>query len=76
MTGLASGARASDALCGRDARAPNPGEALAVARRMVVKIGSALLVAEDGEIRHGWLATLADDVTRCRARGQGRLTPK
>ncbi|HEY3911895.1 MAG TPA: glutamate 5-kinase [Stellaceae bacterium] len=45
-------------------------EALAGARRLVVKIGSALLVAEDGEIRHGWLATLADDVARCRARGQ------
>jgi len=45
-------------------------EALAAARRLVVKIGSALLVAEDGEIRRAWLDLLADDVARCRARGQ------
>ena len=40
------------------------------ARRLVVKIGSALLVDEDGEIRRAWLDALADDVARCRARGQ------
>jgi glutamate 5-kinase len=45
-------------------------EALAAARRLVVKVGSALLVAEDGEIRRQWLDLLADDVARCRARGQ------
>jgi glutamate 5-kinase len=45
-------------------------EALAAARRLVVKIGSALLVADNGEIRRAWLATLAEDVARCRARGQ------
>jgi glutamate 5-kinase len=45
-------------------------EALAAARRLVVKIGSALLVADNGEIRHGWLDLLAEDVARCRARGQ------
>ena len=45
-------------------------EALAAARRLVVKIGSSLLVAERGEIRGAWLAALADDVARCRARGQ------
>ncbi|HXC91803.1 MAG TPA: glutamate 5-kinase [Stellaceae bacterium] len=45
-------------------------EALAAARRLVVKVGSALLVAEDGEIRRQWLDRLADDVARCRARGQ------
>ncbi len=50
--------------------APSPGEALAGARRLVVKIGSALLVADNGEIRRDWLETLADDVARCRARGQ------
>ena len=50
--------------------APAPGEALAGARRLVVKIGSALLVDDDGDIRHGWLDRLADDVARCRARGQ------
>ncbi len=52
------------------AGAPTPAAALAAARRFVVKIGSALLVAERGEVRQGWLDTLADDVARCRARGQ------
>jgi len=50
--------------------APTPAEALAGARRLVVKIGSALLAADSGEIRRGWLAALADDVARCHARGQ------
>lgn len=57
-------------LCKRDLCIPDPAEALAGARRLVVKIGSALLVADSGEIRRGWLDTLADDVARCRARGQ------
>jgi glutamate 5-kinase len=43
---------------------------LVAAKRLVVKIGSALLVREDGEIRRGWLDTLVADVARCRARGQ------
>ena len=47
-----------------------PAQALAAARRVIVKIGSSLLVAERGEIRGAWLAALADDVARCRARGQ------
>jgi glutamate 5-kinase len=47
-----------------------PAQALTAARRLVVKIGSALLVGERGEIRGMWLAALADDVARCRARGQ------
>ena len=50
--------------------APSAASALAGARRLVVKIGSALLVAEDGEVRRPWLDLLADDVARCRARGQ------
>ncbi len=45
-------------------------ETLARARRLVVKIGSALLVGEGGEIRRGWLDALAGDVACCRARGQ------
>jgi len=49
---------------------PGPAEALAGARRLVVKIGSALLVDDGGEIRRGWLETLVGDVARCRARGQ------
>ncbi|HJU20640.1 MAG TPA: glutamate 5-kinase, partial [Stellaceae bacterium] len=36
----------------------------------MVKIGSALLVADNGEIRRLWLDALAGDVARCRARGQ------
>jgi glutamate 5-kinase len=47
-----------------------PGAALAAAKRLVVKIGSALLVGPDGEIRRAWLAGLVEDLVRCRARGQ------
>lgn len=40
------------------------------AKRLVVKIGSALLVdAETGQLRQDWLTSLADDVARIRARG-------
>jgi glutamate 5-kinase len=40
------------------------------ARRLVVKIGSALLVdAASGGLRRAWLCSLADDVARLRARG-------
>jgi glutamate 5-kinase len=35
-----------------------------------VKIGSALLAAENGEVRRAWLDALADDVARFRSRGQ------
>jgi glutamate 5-kinase len=43
---------------------------LAEARRLIVKIGSALLVDDDGRIRSAWLEALAADLARCRARGQ------
>ncbi|WP_142847937.1 glutamate 5-kinase [Telmatospirillum sp. J64-1] len=44
---------------------------LETARRLVVKIGSSLLVEEtSGQIRRAWLDSLSDDVARCRARGQ------
>jgi glutamate 5-kinase len=44
---------------------------LLAARRLVVKIGSALLVEEEsGAIRRDWLDALADDVAKARARGQ------
>jgi glutamate 5-kinase len=49
---------------------PTPAAALTQARRLVVKIGSALLVEDDGEIRREWLDGLVADVARCRARGQ------
>src|SRR5690606_31329518 len=44
---------------------------LAAAKRVVVKIGSALLVDDDtGGIRRKWLDALADDVAALRAAGQ------
>jgi glutamate 5-kinase len=40
------------------------------ARRLVIKVGSALLVEpESGEIRHDWLASLAGDIAGARSRG-------
>ncbi|MET0274597.1 MAG: glutamate 5-kinase [Phenylobacterium sp.] len=42
---------------------------LASARRVVVKVGSSLLVGEDGANGH-WLAAFAADAARLRARGQ------
>jgi glutamate 5-kinase len=76
MTGLASGPRASGPPCRQDARSPvdstpaTAAEALVGSRRLVVKIGSALLAADNGEIRRRWLDALADDVARCRSRCQ------
>jgi glutamate 5-kinase len=44
---------------------------LALGRRLVVKIGSALLADEaTGAIRWEWLEALARDIATCRARGQ------
>ena len=43
---------------------------LAQAKRMVVKVGSALLVDAAGEANHAWLASFAADVARVRVRGQ------
>jgi glutamate 5-kinase len=45
--------------------------AVSQSKRLIVKIGSALLVdSETLEIRRAWLDALADDVAACRARGQ------
>ncbi len=45
--------------------------ALSKARRIVVKIGSALLVdPAAGGLKAGWLVSLAEDVARMKARGQ------
>jgi glutamate 5-kinase len=45
--------------------------ALRIARRIVVKVGSSLLVDErTGAANHAWLAALAADVARIKARGQ------
>jgi len=43
--------------------------ALKSARRIVVKIGSALLVDGHGALRHGWLESLAGDVAALKAAG-------
>ena len=44
---------------------------LSTARRVIIKIGSALLVdQETGTVNQGWLAALAQDMARFRARGQ------
>lgn len=40
---------------------------LRLARRLVIKIGSALIVDESGEIRRGWLETVTDDIAALRA---------
>ena len=44
---------------------------LATARRVVVKIGSALLVERStGRVNRSWLEALAEDIARLRSRGQ------
>jgi glutamate 5-kinase len=49
-------------------------ESLADSRRLIVKIGSALLVdAATGDIRREWLSALVEDIARCRARRQDVL---
>ncbi|HSQ69975.1 MAG TPA: glutamate 5-kinase [Steroidobacteraceae bacterium] len=47
------------------------GPRLSTARRVVVKVGSALLAeAGSGRVNRGWLESLADDIAALRARGQ------
>ena len=54
---------------GNDSASP-----LLQARRVVVKVGSALLVeAGSGNVNRAWLETLASDIARLRARGQDVL---
>ena len=44
---------------------------IAASKRLIVKIGSSLLVDQaSGAVRRRWLASLCDDVAACRARGQ------
>ncbi len=41
------------------------------AKRIVIKIGSSLLVDQDsGELKSAWLSALADDIAQLKARGQ------
>ena len=42
----------------------------ALIRRLVIKIGSALLVDADGQVRESWLRTLVDDIAARKAAGQ------
>ncbi|MGE5504916.1 MAG: glutamate 5-kinase [Actinomycetota bacterium] len=45
--------------------------AISEAKRLIVKIGSALLVDDaTGHVRRAWLDSLCDDLARARARGQ------
>ncbi len=47
---------------------PSP---IASARRLVIKVGSSLLVDQDsGAIHRKWMEALAVDIARCRVRGQ------
>ncbi|MCC8977854.1 glutamate 5-kinase [Bradyrhizobium sp. 10BB] len=46
-------------------------QTLASARRIILKIGTALIVEQgSGKVREVWLDTLADDIARIRRRGQ------
>lgn len=48
-----------------------PTETLRTARRLVVKVGSALLVDEaSGNLQREWMDAFADDIAACKARGQ------
>jgi glutamate 5-kinase len=42
----------------------------ALVRRLVIKVGSALLVGEDRAVRREWLAALAGEIAEARKRGQ------
>ncbi len=42
---------------------------LRAAKRIVVKVGSAILCGDDGSVRSTWLASLADDLAGLRAKG-------
>jgi glutamate 5-kinase len=52
-------------------RAKPPDRKLASAKRLVIKVGSALLADErTGEVRSKWLQALAEDIADARERGQ------
>jgi glutamate 5-kinase len=71
MTNALADSRAANLVEEGHCPAPlGPAEALGAARRLVVKIGSALLATEGGEVRQAWLDALAGDVARLRGRNQ------
>ncbi len=43
---------------------------LATAKRIVIKIGSSLIIGEDGHVRKEWLATLANDIAKFKKDGK------
>lgn len=47
--------------------------ALSDHRRLVVKVGSSLLIGESGQLNRTWLETLADDIAYLQANGQETL---
>lgn len=47
----------------------DPSALAASARRIVIKVGSALVVDQAGTVAAAWLSTLAEDIARLRARG-------
>lgn len=47
----------------------NAASQMRAAKRLVIKIGSAILCGGDGEVRIAWLSSLAGDVASLRARG-------
>ena len=52
-------------------RPASPASPLLVAKRIVVKVGSALLVdAESNRLNRAWLVSLVEDLLRLRKRGQ------
>ncbi|HTE40278.1 MAG TPA: hypothetical protein VK629_05595, partial [Steroidobacteraceae bacterium] len=53
------------------ARVRKSAQPLIQAKRVVIKIGSALLVEQaSGRLNRAWLETLAADIAKLRARGQ------
>jgi glutamate 5-kinase len=50
-------------------RATTPAGGLAASRRLVVKVGSALLADETGRLRRDWIGALAEDIATLRAAG-------
>ncbi len=53
-----------------EAKISHAGAALCEARRIVIKVGSALLCGEDGAVRGAWLSGLAEDIAGLRAEGR------
>lgn len=48
--------------------APDAAAAARAAKRLVIKVGSAILCGEGGAVRTGWLAALAEDIAALRAK--------